>query len=97
MQGDLICVPLEKESLDELDIEMMTNDNTARHETAFTVSVDYLIGTTTGISAFDRHKTIKALIDKDTIPKTRKARSYFSFESGRRRCAEKSRTYGSRC
>jgi len=64
----LICVPLEKERLNELNIEMMTSENTARHETAFTVSVDYLTGTTTGISAFDRHKTIKSLINKDTRP-----------------------------
>jgi len=64
----LICVPMEKKRLDELGIEMMTADNTARHETAFTISVDYLIGTTTGISAFDRHKTIKALIEKKTVP-----------------------------
>lgn len=66
----LICVPMQKERLDELGIEMMTSDNTARHETAFTISVDYLIGTTTGISASDRHKTIKALIDRKTIPST---------------------------
>ncbi len=66
----LICVPMEKKRLDELGIEMMTSDNTARHETAFTISVDYLEGTTTGISAFDRHKTIKALIDRKTIPAT---------------------------
>jgi len=66
----LICVPMEQKRLDELGIGMMTSDNTARHETAFTVSVDYLIGTTTGISAFDRHKTIKALIDRKTKPST---------------------------
>lgn len=66
----LICVPMEKNRLDELGIEMMTSDNTARHETAFTISVDYLIGTSTGISAFDRHKTIKALIEKRTVPAT---------------------------
>ncbi len=64
----LICVPMEQKRLDELGIGMMTADNTARHETAFTVSVDYLVGTTTGISAFDRHKTIKALIDRKTKP-----------------------------
>lgn len=64
----LICVPMELKRLDELEIGMMTADNTARHETAFTVSVDYLVGTSTGISAFDRHKTIKALIDKKTKP-----------------------------
>lgn len=66
----LICVPMQKDRLDELGIEMMTSDNTARHETAFTISVDYLVGTTTGISASDRHKTIKALIDKKTVPST---------------------------
>ena len=66
----LICVPMEQKRLDELGIGMMTADNTARHETAFTVSVDYLIGTTTGISAFDRHKTIKALINRKTVPST---------------------------
>ncbi|MCI0473965.1 MAG: 3,4-dihydroxy-2-butanone-4-phosphate synthase, partial [Ignavibacteria bacterium] len=64
----LICVPLEKERLNELNIEMMTIENTARHETAFTVSVDFLTGTTTGISAFDRHKTVKSLINRDTRP-----------------------------
>ncbi len=64
----LICVPMEGKRLEELGIEMMTNYNTSLHETAFTISVDYLIGTTTGISAFDRHKTIKALIGKKTNP-----------------------------
>ncbi|MCX6162440.1 MAG: 3,4-dihydroxy-2-butanone-4-phosphate synthase, partial [Ignavibacteriae bacterium] len=59
----LICVPMEEKRLRELDIDMMTNDNTALHETAFTISVDYLIDTTTGISVSDRSKTIKALID----------------------------------
>ncbi|HCN37786.1 MAG TPA: bifunctional 3,4-dihydroxy-2-butanone-4-phosphate synthase/GTP cyclohydrolase II, partial [Bacteroidetes bacterium] len=44
------------------------NVNTALHETAFTISVDYKIDTTTGISVYDRDKTIKALIDKDTKP-----------------------------
>lgn len=66
--GGLICVPMEKKRLDELQIEMMTDENTALHETAFTVSVDYLKGTTTGISAFDRNKTIRALINPDTKP-----------------------------
>jgi 3,4-dihydroxy 2-butanone 4-phosphate synthase/GTP cyclohydrolase II len=59
----LICVPMEEKRLRELDIDMMTDDNTALHETAFTISVDYLIDTTTGISVSDRSKTIKALID----------------------------------
>jgi 3,4-dihydroxy 2-butanone 4-phosphate synthase / GTP cyclohydrolase II len=66
--GGLICVPLSEKRLNELKIEMMTNENTALHETAFTVSVDYKIGTTTGISAFDRYETIKSLIDENTKP-----------------------------
>ncbi len=64
----LICVPMEDERLNELDLGMMTRNNTSLHETAFTVSVDYLFGTTTGISAFDRNKTILSLIDKKTKP-----------------------------
>ncbi|HCA42406.1 MAG TPA: bifunctional 3,4-dihydroxy-2-butanone-4-phosphate synthase/GTP cyclohydrolase II [Bacteroidetes bacterium] len=66
--GGLICVPMEEDRLKELDLNMMTNVNTALHETAFTISVDYKIDTTTGISVYDRDKTIKALIDKDTKP-----------------------------
>ncbi|HEX2788294.1 MAG TPA: bifunctional 3,4-dihydroxy-2-butanone-4-phosphate synthase/GTP cyclohydrolase II [Ignavibacteria bacterium] len=66
--GGLMCVPMEEERLKELDLDMMTSVNTALHETAFTVSVDYKFGTTTGISAADRDKTIKALIDPDTKP-----------------------------
>lgn len=64
----LICVPLEESRLKELELDMMTQNNTALHETAFTVSVDYKIGTTTGISVFDRNKTIKALTDNKTNP-----------------------------
>lgn len=66
--GGLICVPMEEERLSKLDLEMMTQYNTALHETAFTVSVDYVHGTSTGISASDRYKTIKALINPDTKP-----------------------------
>lgn len=62
----LICVPMEGKRLAELDLDMMTDKNTALHETAFTVSVDYKIGTTTGISAFDRNKTINALVHGNT-------------------------------
>ena len=64
----LICVPMEENRLVELNLDMMTSSNTALHETAFTISVDYLKDTTTGISAFDRDKTIKALINSDTKP-----------------------------
>src|SRR6476619_1864068 len=65
----LICVPLAEERCDELELEMMVNNNTALHETAFTVSVDLLgHGCTTGISAQDRAKTVQALIDPSTKP-----------------------------
>lgn len=63
----LICAPLPEERCEELGLELMVNNNTALHETAFTVSVDLLgHGCTTGISAHDRAKTIQALIDPMT-------------------------------
>lgn len=65
----LICVPLLDERCNELGLELMVNNNTALHETAFTVSVDLLgHGCTTGISAHDRAKTVQALIDPATKP-----------------------------
>lgn len=65
----LICAPLIEERCDELGLELMVNNNTALHETAFTVSVDLLgHGCTTGISAHDRALTIKALINPSTKP-----------------------------
>jgi len=65
----LICVPLPEDRCDELGLELMVNNNTALHETAFTVSVDLLgHGCTTGISAHDRSKTVQALIDPFTSP-----------------------------
>ena len=65
----LICVPLPEDRCDELGLELMVNNNTALHETAFTVSVDLLgHGCSTGISAHDRAKTVQALIDPFTAP-----------------------------
>lgn len=65
----LICVPLPEDRCDELALEQMVSNNTALHETAFTVSVDLLgHGCTTGISAHDRAKTILALVDPFTNP-----------------------------
>ena len=65
----LICAPLIEDRCDELQLGLMVNNNTALHETAFTVSVDLLgHGCTTGISAHDRSKTIQALINPDTTP-----------------------------
>ena len=63
----LICAPLTEKRCKELELEMMVNNNTDPMETAFTVSVDLRgKGVTTGISASDRSKTVKALINKTT-------------------------------
>ena len=63
----LICAPLTEQRCKELDLTMMVRNNTDPLETAFTVSVDLRgNGVSTGISASDRSKTIKALIDKET-------------------------------
>ncbi len=64
----LICVPLEGERLDELELPDMVCDNTSMHQTAFSVSVDAKHGATTGISAADRAKTIIDLVSKKTKP-----------------------------
>jgi 3,4-dihydroxy 2-butanone 4-phosphate synthase/GTP cyclohydrolase II len=65
----LICTPLTEQRCDELGLEMMVKENTSHHETQFTVSVDLLgHGTTTGISASDRAKTIRALVNPETKP-----------------------------
>lgn len=65
----LICVPLTESRCEELELNMMVRNNTDPMETAFTVSVDLRgNGVTTGISASDRAKTIKALINPDTKP-----------------------------
>jgi 3,4-dihydroxy 2-butanone 4-phosphate synthase / GTP cyclohydrolase II len=66
--GGLICVPLLGSRLDELQIPQMVKDNTAVHETAFTVSVEARGLTTTGISAYDRAVTIEKLLDPDATP-----------------------------
>ena len=65
----LICTPLTEERCDELDLHLMVGKNTAAFETNFTVSVDLIgEGCTTGISASDRSKTIKALITPGIDP-----------------------------
>ena len=65
----LICAALPEERCEELDLNLMVGNNTSIHETQFTVSVDLLNEeTTTGVSAFDRALTIKALVDPSTIP-----------------------------
>lgn len=64
----LICMPLAGKRLDELQIPMMVQNNTSGFGTAFTVSVEARRGVTTGISAFDRSTTVRALINPATKP-----------------------------
>ncbi|MEX1188537.1 MAG: bifunctional 3,4-dihydroxy-2-butanone-4-phosphate synthase/GTP cyclohydrolase II [Bacteroidia bacterium] len=65
----LICAALTEERCEELELDMMVTRNTSSHDTAFTVSVDLIgQGCTTGISASDRSKTVKALVDKNIQP-----------------------------
>ncbi len=66
--GGLICVPIIGKRLDELQIQQMVSENTALHETAFTVSIEARHRTTTGISAQDRAATIQAMLDPNATP-----------------------------
>ncbi len=64
----LICLPIVGERLDELEIPLMVPQNAHTMETAFTVSIDYRYGTSTGISAHDRAATIRAVLDPNAKP-----------------------------
>ncbi len=64
----VICLPLEGDRCDELQLPLMVANNTEAQRTAFTVSVDARAGTSTGISAADRAATVHALIDPETRP-----------------------------
>lgn len=64
----LVCIAITEERAKELNLDVMVNNNSGLNNTKFTVSVDYLFGTTTGISSFDRAKTVRAIVDKDTKP-----------------------------
>ena len=64
----LVCVPMMADRLAELRLPLMVSENTSRFTTAFTISVDALNGTTTGISAQDRAATVRTLIDPDAKP-----------------------------
>jgi len=64
----LICVPMEQEMIDRLGLKLMVTENTDKYGTAFTVSVDAVEGTTTGISAPDRSKTVEVMINEDSRP-----------------------------
>lgn len=66
----LICAPIDEEIAERLELGMMVSDNTALHDTPFTISIDLTgHGCTTGISASDRAKTVQALIDPNIQPK----------------------------
>jgi 3,4-dihydroxy 2-butanone 4-phosphate synthase/GTP cyclohydrolase II len=64
----LICVPMTGERAAKLNLSLMTPENTEAHHTAFTVSVDACVGTTTGISAADRARTVLVLADDNAKP-----------------------------
>ena len=64
----LICIAMTRERLHELDLYPMVAEESALHGTAFMVSVDAKIGATTGISAYDRARTVQALISSETRP-----------------------------
>ena len=64
----LVCLPIAGQRLDELGIPLMVTNNTSRHCTAFTVSIEAKDRVTTGISAFDRAQTIKTVLDPNTKP-----------------------------
>ncbi|MBS3786577.1 bifunctional 3,4-dihydroxy-2-butanone-4-phosphate synthase/GTP cyclohydrolase II [Candidatus Bipolaricaulota bacterium] len=64
----LVCTPMEQERLTELELDSMVGNNTSHHGTQFTVSVDARDGISTGISAYDRARTISILIDEDKGP-----------------------------
>ena len=62
----LICLPITGQRLDELGIPIMVTNNTSRHSTAFTISIEAKDKVTTGVSAFDRAQTIQTVLDPDT-------------------------------
>ncbi len=64
----LVCMPVTGQRLDELNIPMMVDKNTSAHCTAFTVAIEARHGVTTGISPYDRAKTIKTVIDPESGP-----------------------------
>ena len=64
----IICLPIVGERLDELELPMMVANNTDVRRTAFTVSIDATVGTTTGISSADRCRTIEAMVNPESKP-----------------------------
>jgi 3,4-dihydroxy 2-butanone 4-phosphate synthase/GTP cyclohydrolase II len=81
----ILCVPMEEPRLEQLDLPQMVPNNEEAHRTAFTVSVDYRFGTTTGVSSEDRAATIRALEFGVGGPGFRPARAHLSTACPARR------------
>ncbi len=64
----IICAPVTSSRAQDLGLDLMVDSNTSLHETPFTVSVDYIHGTSTGVSAADRAATVRAFVDSATKP-----------------------------
>jgi 3,4-dihydroxy 2-butanone 4-phosphate synthase/GTP cyclohydrolase II len=64
----LMCLPVLQKTCDRLDIPMMNRNNNDKYGTPFTVSIDAIEGTTTGMSVYDRLKTISVLVDDNSKP-----------------------------
>jgi 3,4-dihydroxy 2-butanone 4-phosphate synthase/GTP cyclohydrolase II len=64
----IVCAPITGQRAKELGLDLMVDANTSLHETPFTISVDYIHGTTTGVSAADRAATVKSLVDPAAKP-----------------------------
>ncbi len=64
----LVCLPMQEEALQRLQLPMMVTNNSSKYETAFTVSIEAATGVTTGISAFDRARTVQVAIDPQSKP-----------------------------
>ncbi|MBI4427632.1 MAG: bifunctional 3,4-dihydroxy-2-butanone-4-phosphate synthase/GTP cyclohydrolase II [Ignavibacteriales bacterium] len=64
----VLCAPITNQRAEELGLDPMVETNTSLHETPFTISVDYVHGTTTGVSAADRARTVRSFIDPKTQP-----------------------------
>lgn len=95
----LICAPLDEKRADSLNLPLMVRNNTSLHETAFTVSVDLIgYGCSTGISAFDRALTIKALADVKFVDSDfARPGHIFSFKGKIWWCIAENRAYGGSC
>jgi hypothetical protein len=90
----IICVPMDPEQLARLELPQMVPNNDEAYRTAFTVSVDYRFGTTTGVSSSDRAATIRALVDPASVRTGLCAtRTYLSAATATRRCPDQSRPY----